>query len=136
MPQGEETDRPAVVIRVDEAWWATPVLAEVLAGLEEEGVPGRVDRSAGPVVSRDQPVAVVLAHQAATASSLEVGIGLDGTGALALHQRRQPEDSPLMVIPARLVDLPTARAMGINAARLVKVQPLEIPGEMHGREAP
>jgi len=136
MPQTLDEERPAVVIRADDAWRDTPVLAELLAGLEEEGVPGRVDWVSAAAPGQDVPAAVAMAHEAALASRLEVGLGLDHSGALALHQRRQPVEAPLMVVPARLVDRPTARAMGMNAARLVKVQPLEILGDAHGREGP
>jgi len=136
VPQILDDERPAVVLRVDDAWRDTPVLAELLAGLEEEGVPGRVDWVSAAMPEQGEPAAVALAHQAALASRLEVGLGLDRSGALALHQRRQPLEAPLMVVPARLVDRPTARAMGMNAARLVKVQPLEILGYAHGREGP
>lgn len=136
MPQRLDEERPMVVIRADHAWRDTPVLAELLAGLEEEGVPGRLDWADGPAPDGNDPAAVALAYQAATASRLEVGLGLDHSGALALHQRRQPANAPLLVVPARLVDRQTARAMGMNAARLVKVQPLEIPGDAQGRERP
>jgi len=131
-----EEDRPTVVLRVDEAWRNTPTLAEILAGLEEEGVPGRVEWARGETARQGQPAAVAMAHQAARASRLEVGLGLDESGTLVLHQQRQPEERPLLVVPGRQVDQATARAMGMNAARLVKVQPLAIPGETQGREAP
>lgn len=131
-----EEERPIVVLRVDEAWRDTSTLAEILAGLEEEGVPGRVEWSQGETGGLGHPAAVGMAHQAARASRLEVGLGLDQSGALVLHQQRQPVESPLLVVPAGQVDQETARAMGMNAARLVKVQPLAIPGERQGREAP
>jgi len=131
-----EEDRPTVVLRVDEAWRDTPTLAEILAGLEEEGVPSLVEWSRGEAGRQAQPAAVAMAHQAARASRLEVGLGLDESGALVLHQRRQPEGSPLLMVPGGQVNLETARAMGMNAARLVKVQPLAIPGDTQGREAP
>jgi hypothetical protein len=89
----------------------------LLWGLEEEGVPYEV-RDAGVGSS------TALAKQAADSSPLNVGICVGGRGEVILHHQDLPEDAPLFKVthrqgrPFRLLHL------GINAARLVKRQPL------------
>ncbi|HYG56853.1 MAG TPA: glycerol dehydratase reactivase beta/small subunit family protein [Symbiobacteriaceae bacterium] len=112
-------DSPAVVVFVDPAYLDTALLTELLAGLEEEGVPARVRPAAGS--------AVAMAHQAALESPLEVGLGLDRRGAMALHHRRTQPDRPLFATGDSPVDGLVARDLGVSAARLVKVQPLRFP---------
>ena len=94
----------------------------LLWGLEEEGVPYEV-REAGV----GSPAA--LAKQAADSSPLNVGISVGGRGEVILHHQDLPEETPLFEVtpgqgrPARLLHL------GINAARLVKGQPLILGDE-------
>ncbi len=69
--------------------------------------------------------AVSLAKEAAQMSPLNVGIGVDGReGTLALHHRDLPEDHPLFVLKFSEVSGDQLRKLGINAARLVKAEPL------------
>jgi len=109
-----------VLVYVDESRSESALLREILAGLEEEGVPGRVRVVEGPGGTD----AVALAHEAAQNSDLEVGLGLDANGAIALHHRRADADQPIFTTAGSAVDGLVARAFGVNAARLVKVQPL------------
>lgn len=107
---------PAVFVHV--AAGDGTALREVRAGLEEEGVPCRVIAAAGDAVAN--------AYSAACASPVSVGVGLDADSA-CLHLPQLPPDQPLLSLPA--VHVPERlRALGHNAARLVKGAPLkELP---------
>ncbi|MCZ2835917.1 glycerol dehydratase reactivase beta/small subunit family protein [Modestobacter sp. VKM Ac-2985] len=113
----DAAQRPAVLVHRAPAAPAA-VLREVCAGAEEEGVPTDVvdvpARSAG---------AVGLAHAAAQDSPLEVGVGVDAAGAVAVHHGKLPADRPAATAG------PDAgpqdwRRTGRTAARIVKGLPL------------
>ena len=95
---------------------APAALKELLYGLEEEGIPWEKDTKAGGD-------ALSLAWEAARSSRLEVGIGLDRQ-ALVLHYSKLEREQPLFRIPANS-GMETVRALGANAARLVKKLPLK-----------
>ncbi|MFF5987356.1 glycerol dehydratase reactivase beta/small subunit family protein [Prauserella flavalba] len=101
---------PSVVVRCA---GDTAVLRDLRAGLEEEGVPVRVEDGG----SGD---AVALAFGAAQASSLDVGIGVAAGGAVCVHHAKRPPDSPALTGTAR-----DARLLGHNAARLVTGIPVK-----------
>jgi Dehydratase medium subunit len=111
-----ETRSPAVQVLLTKAQQLD--LQPVFWGLEEEGIPFEVEEvKSGNAVS--------LAKQAAHMSPLNVGIGVEGReGMLALHHRDLPEDHPLFVFKVREVSSRELRRLGINAARLVKSEPL------------
>ncbi|NKQ51295.1 hypothetical protein HFP15_00175 [Amycolatopsis sp. K13G38] len=98
---------PSVVVRCARS----SGLREVRAGMEEEGVPLRVEDGDGS--------AAELAFAAARASSLGVGIGLDAT-TVCVHHAKRPPDSPVLTAA-----LAHARVCGHNAARLVVGLPLK-----------
>ncbi|MCL2782345.1 MAG: glycerol dehydratase reactivase beta/small subunit family protein [Actinomycetia bacterium] len=106
---------PAIGVR---AHSATPAatLDAVLWGIEEEGVPALVERSA----QRDP---ALLAHQGAQASRLGVGVGLSGDR-VAVTIEKLPPGRPYLAAeltnPAR-----QGRDYGANAARLVRRVPLK-----------
>ena len=117
----EPGPRPAVLVYRDPEAPAPP-LRQVCAGVEEEGVPTDVVDVPGP---DDASVlsAVVLAHAAAEESRLGVGIGLDSSGAAAVHHGTLPERAPVATTPAGA--LPSEwRRVGRTAARVVKHLPL------------
>ena len=87
---------------------------ELLYGLEEEGIPWENDTKAGG--------ALPLAWEAAQASRLGVGVGMDGQS-IVLHFNKLDREQSLYRIPARSLGL--ARVLGANAARLVKKLPLK-----------
>ncbi|HVV09424.1 glycerol dehydratase reactivase beta/small subunit family protein [Amycolatopsis sp.] len=103
-------ERPAVVV-----YCAQPCLREILAGLEEEGVPARVEL-------RDDMDATTLAFLAAQESALDVGIGADTSGAVCVHHAKLPPSCPALLAPAA-----QARRLGHNAARLVTRIPFKTP---------
>ena len=108
---GEQS--PAVVVLHSGDPACADCLREIDAGMEEEGVPVRVRES-------DLTTARELAHAAALASNLDVGIGVDADGAICVHHAKLPRDSPALVGAAD-----TARTMGHNAARLVSGIPFK-----------
>jgi hypothetical protein len=85
---------------------------ELLYGAEEEGVPCEVEE-------REGGSAAALAYQAALASVLGVGIGVDDAGQMAVHFNKLPEGKPLFALNYRL-DRDQVRRAASNAARLVK----------------
>lgn len=111
--------RPAVfVYRHRDA--PSPALHEICAGAEEEGVPTEVVDAPGGGDAQD---ATALAHAAARASPLEVGIGLDVSGAAAVHHGKLPERNPAATTGAD-ASLADWRRAGRIGARVVKGLPL------------
>ncbi|MCL2315528.1 MAG: glycerol dehydratase reactivase beta/small subunit family protein [Actinomycetia bacterium] len=106
--------RPAIGVHVHAA---TPdvLLGPVLWGIEEEGIPAAVTRS-----SELNPL--VLAHEAATASRLGVGVGIS-LDYVVVTTEKLPVGRPYLAArltrPAR-----QGRIMGTNSARLVRRIPL------------
>ena len=113
----QDSERPAVWL-----WILSPVsepsMEPVLWGLEEEGVPIKVQQISGGSASD-------LARQAAQGSPLDVGIGLDGTRReAALQHRDLIQEKPLFLLKDNEFQPKQLRRLGTNAARLVKRQPL------------
>ncbi|MBC7106153.1 MAG: glycerol dehydratase reactivase beta/small subunit family protein [Firmicutes bacterium] len=103
-------------VAADPAAAAGGILGEVLAGLEEEGVPWEVEVAGG------EPVA--LAHRAAARSGLRVGLAVTAEGTVVLHHAQLPPGRPIQHVPG--ADHPArARLAGRNAGRLAKGLPLE-----------
>lgn len=91
------------------------VLREIMAGIEEEGIKARVVR-----VLNTSDVAFV-GHTAAQLSGSGIGIGLQSRGTILIHQRDLVPLQNLELFPqAPVVDLPTYRKIGRNAARYAK----------------
>lgn len=110
---------PAVFLHL--APGGEPALREISAGLEEEGVPCQVVAHAAV-----DGTAAALAHGAARTSPVGVGLGLDARHA-CLHLPQLAPDAPLVSLQLPH-DAERLRALGHNAARLVKGAPLkELP---------
>ena len=92
------------------------VLREVELGMEEEGIPWKLDQM-------QSGNALTLAWEAAQSSNLEVGVGADDQW-IVLHYSKLEKDQPLFRISAQAGPA-QARALGANAARLVKKLPLK-----------
>jgi Dehydratase medium subunit len=115
---GREVERPSVVIyRHPGAPLAA--LHEVCAGAEEEGVPTRVE----PVGDEDGRDAAALAHPAALDSKLEVGVGIDAGGVIAVHHAKLPPEAPAHVTSPAPGPLDWRRA-GRVSARIVTGLPI------------
>jgi hypothetical protein len=111
--------RPAVLVyRHPDA--PSTALREVCAGAEEEGVPTEVVPSADAPAGED---ATALAHAAALASRLDVGVGLDAAGIAVVHHGKLPERSPAASTGPGAAP-PDWRRAGRTAARVVKGLPL------------
>ncbi len=118
--QSSVRDRPAILISVVPRRQDDPALAEVQWGIEEEGVPQVTENAAD-----EQEAAVSLAYAAAGRSRLGVGLALDQEGNLALHYFRMPDNRPLFMVRPEGQGLAVSRALGNNAARLVKGIPFK-----------
>lgn len=101
--------RPAIVVLHRVGPDGECCLRELTAGMEEEGVPFRVEEA-----EAEAGGAVELAHAAAHASTLDVGIGVDTAGHICVHHAKLPPDAPALTGPPQ-----HPRSLGHNAARLV-----------------
>ena len=99
------------------------VVKEVTAGIEEEGLKYRFIR-----LYRTADVGF-MAHDAAKLSGSGVGIGIQSRGTTVIHQRDLAPLSNLELFSqAPLIDLPTFRAIGKNAAKYAKNEsPTPVP---------
>lgn len=89
---------------------------QLLYGIEEEGIPHVTQ-------FHSANTALEMSYQAAQSSRLGVGIGVGADGQLILHDAKLPFDKPLFQIG--LKDTDRFRALGANAARLVKGIPFK-----------
>lgn len=99
------------------------VLRQVFAGVEEEGLHLRVIR-----IYHTADVGF-MAHQAAKLSGSGIGLGILSRGTSVIHQRDLNPLANLELFPqAPVIDLPTFRAMGKNAAKYAKGEsPTPVP---------
>lgn len=99
------------------------VLREVIAGIEEEGLTCRIFR-----FYHTSDVAFI-ANEAAKYSGSGIGIGIQSKGTSIIHQKDLQPLSNLELFPqAPLIDLPTYRAIGKNAAKYAKGEsPTPVP---------
>ncbi len=115
-------DRPEPPVIVVRHGGAPPAaVREVRAGAEEEGVPTRVEE-----VAPGRHAATALAHAAALASPLEVGVGIDATGEVAVHHASLPPPTPALTV-ATGGGPPQWRRAGAVAARIVTGLPIAQP---------
>jgi hypothetical protein len=111
-----ELRKPAVCVLIVRGRSAD--LQPVFWGMEEEGIPYEIQESSSGE-------AVGIAKEAAHMSPLNVGIAFDGAkGTIVLHHRDLKPDDPLFVLNLHEVKAGELRRLGINAARLVKSEPL------------
>ncbi|MBM6869429.1 glycerol dehydratase reactivase beta/small subunit family protein [Pseudoflavonifractor phocaeensis] len=121
-----EQERPTIKVFVASGYGRPATLLMLLHGIEEEGIPFQM-------LDEQKGDAVALAWEASHQSRLEVGVGLDHD-TLALHYGKLKADQPLFTISARSPE-EQVRAIGANAARLVKkmpFKPVERPEEVNG----
>ncbi len=113
-----EQERPTIKIFFREGPRLASLLEQIGYGIEEEGIPYEA------VAYSSQEDACGLAWDAARASQMEVGVGIDAES-VALHYAKLEKERPLFKISARSGD-EEARVIGTNAGRLVKKLPLKI----------
>ena len=122
MRDGGQPDKPSIRVL---SHAAGPIEIEVLAGIEEEGVPALVERPGGAGDPENGDDAAALAGTAAGRSSLSVGIGIDARGHVCVRHDKLVRALPeLSSIGA--ADPATARRLGHNAARIVVGIPLRV----------
>jgi len=114
MLEGGQPEKPAILVL---SCRAGPVENEVLAGIEEEGVPCVVERPG------DTADATALSRRAAARSSLNVGVGIDDHGRVTVAHEMLAEP-PTGLATTEAADRRSARTLGHNAARIVVGIPL------------
>ncbi|WKY47045.1 glycerol dehydratase reactivase beta/small subunit family protein [Eubacteriaceae bacterium ES3] len=92
------------------------IVEHVLHGIEEEGLLFSVENN-------DEMDSIELAYRGAELSHLGVGIGITEKE-VVLHFIKLKEDQPLFRVPS-YSDVETLRALGSNAARIVKRMPFK-----------
>lgn len=112
--QPERRDRPSIKIHVHRAV-SDGALEDLLLGIEEEGVPA-------DVVREDERNPLELAHRAANASQLGLGVGIALDYAVVTLDKL-PKERPYLATHWSL-DPQQDRRCGSNAARIVKRIPL------------
>ena len=114
---------PSIMICLSQNFDNERILREAQSGVEEESVPYKT-----LVETADNGVS--LAYTGAERSVLEVGIGIDSNGCLAVHYRKLPPERPLFRLDY-IREFNAIRSVCANAARLVKNTPfIEIKEEM------
>jgi hypothetical protein len=96
---------------------------EVLAGIEEEGVPYVLESTGGCDDGDGDDDAHALALRAAGRSSLNVGVGIDDRGGVCVLHQKFVDRLPGLSSP-QVADRGLARTLGHNAARIVIAIPL------------
>ena len=92
------------------------LIDRICQGIEEEGIPF--------VIRADEETdSLRLSWKAAHASRLNVGIGVGLDDAIAVHDTRMKEDTP--VFQEWESELREPKVLGVNAARLVKGLPFK-----------
>ena len=112
MRENGQPQPPAIVVF---GAGAGAIEREVLAGIEEEGVPYSVVPQ--PMDTPGMPAAE-LAVRAARRSPLQVGVGIGATGQVWIHHAKLAEPLPDLGSHGA-ADAATARALGHDAARMV-----------------
>lgn len=99
------------------------VLRELIAGIEEEGLKARIVRF---IHTSDVSF---IANSAAKYSGSGIAIGIQSKGTTVIHQKDlQPLSNVELFPQAPLLDLPTFRAIGKNAAKYAKGEsPTPVP---------
>lgn len=114
MLEGGQPEKPAILVL---SYGDGKLESEVLAGIEEEGVPSVVERPRGV------DDALMLAGLAAERSSLSVGVGIDSAGRVCVQHDKLAE--PLVELTSVAgAEASVARMLGHNAARIVVGIPL------------
>ena len=109
-----ERTRPAMLVFYQSSTANRSFLRQMRAGMEEEGVPFRMEQA-------DDSTAAEMAYAAAQASTLDVGVGVDVDGTIYVQHAKLPLNAPALVGSPQ-----SARMMGHNAARLVNGTPFKL----------
>lgn len=96
-----------------------PLLTEVLAGIEEEGIPYKIDELSAESIREEEEV-----YNSSIKSRLGIGIGLFKNRVI-LHYDKLRVNEPIFDITLKYDEKNKARAIGCNAARLYKQLPFK-----------
>lgn len=94
-----------------------PLLKEILAGIEEEGIPFEIKK-----IGKSDMLKSV--YTAAKQSTIGIALGVVNNN-LILHYNKLKEEDPIYNFKLHPQDKEKARIIGCNAARLYKVMPLK-----------
>jgi len=111
----ENNSRPCIVVVTDKP--NKIILKQLLAGIEEEGIPYEIN-----TVNGDQLLTIT--HKAALYSRMGVGIGINKNRVM-LHYSKLKVDKPIFDGNLDGYIKETARYIGNNAARLYKIMPFK-----------
>lgn len=112
----EQLNKPTIVVLFNPDLSGQSEFSELLYGIEEEGIPF-------DVLPLHGSSAIELSHHAAMKSKLGVGIGISKTE-IAMHYEKLEASKPLFVLN-RQAQSDRVRALGANAAKLVKRMPFK-----------
>lgn len=96
-----------------------PFLKEILAGIEEEGIPYDVRN-----INLNESTILREVYAAAQESRMGIAIGVMDTR-IVLHFNKLKEEKPLIDVKLNLYEKEKARIVGCNAARLYKIMPFK-----------
>lgn len=96
-----------------------PFLKEILAGIEEEGIPYDVRNR-----SFNEGTILREVYSAAQESRMGIAIGIMDSR-IVLHYNKLKEEKPLVDVKLNLYEKEKARIVGCNAARLYKIMPFK-----------
>lgn len=96
-----------------------PFLKEILAGIEEEGIPYNVKN-----INFNESTILREVYTAAQESRMGIAIGVI-EGRVVLHFNKLKEEKPLVDMKLDLYEKEKARIVGCNAARLYKIMPFK-----------
>lgn len=111
-----EAPKPEIKVYYNKNSVNKSIVTQVLLGIEEEGLPYSL-------IEQDNNDAVELGYKAAEASHLGVGIGIGDC--ISLNYIKLKENEPLFKVAVKGNDEEILRAVGANAARLVKRMPFK-----------
>ncbi len=96
-----------------------PLLREILAGIEEEGIPYKLKNIefSGETMQR-------CIHSEAQNSKIGIAIGIMNSR-IILQYSKLKEENPLINLKLNLYEKEKARIVGCNAARLYKIMPFK-----------
>lgn len=111
----DNNSRPCIVVVTDKP--DKNILKQLLAGIEEEGIPYEVDTINGDDL-------LTITHKASVHSRMGVGIGISENRVL-LHYSKLKIDKPILDATLKYDIKEVARNVGNNAARLYKIMPFK-----------
>ncbi|MEW9096885.1 MAG: glycerol dehydratase reactivase beta/small subunit family protein [Clostridiaceae bacterium] len=100
------------------------ILVEVLAGMEEEGIPWEVINSTETNANFQYEDLMKMAYGACKESNMGIGIAIN-KNKVAVHYIKLKEKEPLILKEVKDYEISVARLIGCNAARLYKVMPFK-----------